>query len=114
MSDELKQETIDEIAKGIYDEMIFTNAHLEPPDDPMLQSMVFIGLTFEDEESIISKKNHTLIYQYLDKQVGWILHDGKKYPTFMTYKSCSREDHARILDVYRVLKQREDDNGTVH
>ncbi len=102
---ELTQNEVEEIAKGIYDGTIFTNAHLNDPNDTTLQSSVFVGLSFEDEESIEGKEDHTLIYQHLEKKIGETTGpDGQVYPTFMSYESVNRTDHSRIIDLYRELK----------
>ena len=108
---ELAQEKIDEIARGIFDGTVFTNAHLADPDSAVLQSLVFVGLTFEDGQSIAAKKGHTLLYQDMEKSIGPTHEiDGRQYPTFMTFNTCTREDHSRVIDAYKKLK-RQQKNG---
>lgn len=105
---ELSEEEITEITQGIYDGSLFTNAHLDNPNDPQLQALVFVGLTFENDESIQGKEDHSFVYQWMNKSLGKTPPIGrlkKVYPTFMTYKSCNRADHSRILDAYRALVQ---------
>ena len=104
----LTEEEVNKIAQGIFDGSIFTNAHLADPNDAQVQCLVFIGLSFEDEESVKEKADHTLIYQYLEKKTGMsppIGKDKRQYPTFMTFETCNRSDHSRVIDRYRELTE---------
>lgn len=106
MKTEITEERVDEIAQGIYDGTIFTNSHLHEPDSAVLQSLVFVGLTFEDKDSIKDREDHTLIYQYMEKSIGKTHEiDGKQYPTFLTFETCNRADHERVIKAYKALQK---------
>ena len=97
----LTDEEIKKLADDIYKGLIFTDRHVQNPDDI---SRVFIPLVLLEKEQIeeLKVEDPGMIYEYMDK-AGPMSIDGM--PMFCSFRFLSQEDAKKVNEKYRQIKE---------
>jgi hypothetical protein len=97
----LTDEEIKKLANDIYQGLVFTNRHIQNPDD---LSRVFMSLNFLDEEQI--KKFNAdmpgMIYEYMENAGPRSING---MPMFMSFRVLNREDAKKVHEKYIQIKK---------
>lgn len=96
----ISDEEAKKIAEDIYKGLIFTDRHLQNPEE--LKS-VFMVLMFMKDEDINKLKDNPpgLIYEYMDKASPRGINGN---PVFMSMQLLSKEDGKRVIKYYIGIK----------
>lgn len=97
----LTDEEIKKLADDIYKGLVFTDRHIQNPDDI---SRVFMPLVLLKEEQIEELKAESpgMIYEYMDK-AGPMSINGM--PMFCSFRFLSQEDAKKVNDKYLQIKK---------
>ena|SRR3990167_4761517 len=96
----LMDEEIKRLAEDIYRGLVFTDMHVQNPND---MSTVFMPLIFLKEEQIEEFKANPpgLIYEYMDK-AGRMAINGM--PVFWSFSMLNQEDAKKVNEKYIQIK----------
>jgi hypothetical protein len=96
----LTDEEIKKLADDIYKGIVFTDRHIQNPDDI---SRVFMPLVLLSEEQIEEFKANMpgMIYEYMDK-AGPMAMNGM--PIFPSFRLLSKEDAKKVDEKYLQIK----------
>ncbi len=92
----LTEEEIKELANDIYKGNVFTDRHIQKPED---LSTVFMPLIFLEEKDIddLKKNPPGMVYEYMT-EAGPRMINGM--PTFWSVRMISQEDTKKVLEKY--------------
>ena len=94
-------EDLKQIALDLYAGKIFTDRHLDRPEDA---PMVFMPIAFMDEkqrEEIIKMKP-AMIFEYMDKSLPRSVNG---YPIFGSFQMLSRKETKTVTKMYKEIKE---------
>ena len=98
----LKDEGIKKLAEDIYRGLVFTDRHVQNPDDI---SRVFLPLVFlkkEQIEELLADLPGMMIYEYMDK-AGPMSINGM--PIFYSLRLLDQEDVKKVNEKYLQIKE---------
>ncbi len=97
----LTDEEVKKLADDMYRGLVFTDRHIQNPDDI---SRVFMPLALLKQEQIEELKVDSpgLIYEYMDK-AGHMSINGM--PMFWSFRFLSQEDAKKVIEKYLQIKE---------
>ena len=97
----LTEEEIKKLADDMYRGLVFTDRHIQNPDDI---SRVFMPLALLEKEQIeeLKVKDPGMVYEYMDK-AGPMAIDGM--PMFCSFRFLNQEDEKKVYEKYIQIKE---------
>lgn len=101
----LTEKEIADLANDMYRGLIFTDRHIQRPEDV---PSVFMPLIFLKEKDIEKLKANPpgMIYEYFDKAGPRSING---MPMFMSFRVINIEDTAKVMERYKKIKQAVED-----